>query len=552
MLHRPRLDRGRDPDATVDARLLPGTPPKRRCGRVELVDHPGHLTESTRSLLRIRLRAAALISLIGFSLFLVYAILPVDHSIPQDDVLLTFHVFTVSVLAACAWKVWRPREMCLFTLRVVELLVFGVPAFFFVFFSAFKILSCAHCVHPYAADPYANWIILIFSYSLFIPNRWKRALIVNGLFTILAIGTTVALCVFIPEVRRVHGLSRLIPVGLELLIACGAATYGTYLIGTLRREVFEAKQLGQYRLGKKIGSGGMGEVYLAEHEMLKRPCAIKIIRAEQAGDPTSLARFEREVMAMAKLSHWNTVEIFDYGRTADGTFYYVMEYLPGLSLNDLVEKHGALPPERVIHLLRQVCDALAEAHSLGFLHRDIKPGNIFAALRGGVFDVAKLLDFGLVKPLSEASTPQLTQDGVVTGTPHFISPEQATNGPIDARSDIYSLGAVAFFLLTGRPPFDGDSVIKVLISHARDEVTPPSQLRPGIPDDLEQVVLRCLAKSPSDRYSDVFSFRQALDDCQDANGWNAEMADAWWNHYEPAVPAGDNWVANAPRLAVAV
>ena len=145
----------------------------------------------------------------------------------------------------------------------------------------------------------------------------------------------------------------------------------------------------------------MGEVYLAEHQMMKRPCAIKLIRPNKARDPRALARFEREVRATAKLSHWNTVEIFDYGRTDDGTFYYVMEYLPGLSLSELVERHGPLPPERVIYLLEQTCDALRKAHAAGLVHRDIKPGNIFAAIRGGVYDVAKLLDFGLAKPIAD-------------------------------------------------------------------------------------------------------------------------------------------------------
>ena len=189
--------------------------------------------------------------------------------------------------------------------------------------------------------------------------------------------------------------------GARPLIAAVASVCGTHLINTLRREVFEAKQLGQYRLVKLLGAGGMGEVYLAEHRMLKRPCAIKLIHPDRAGDPRVLARFEREVRMTARLSHWNTVEIFDYGRTDDGTFFYVMEYLPGLSLEDLLERHGPLPAERVVHLLRQTCHGLREAHEVGLIHRDIKPGNIFAAQRGGLYDVVKLLDFGLVKPVGE-------------------------------------------------------------------------------------------------------------------------------------------------------
>ena len=294
----------------------------------------------------------------------------------------------------------------------------------------------------------------------------------------------------------------LVEFTIMLGISYLCSVYGTHIINALRNEAFEARQLGQYRLMRPIGTGGMGEVYLAEHQMMKRPVAIKVIRPGKADDPQALARFEREVRATAKLSHWNTIEIFDYGRTDDGTFYYVMEYLPGMSLAELVDRYGPLPADRAIHLLMQTCDALAEAHARGLIHRDIKPGNIFAAERGGVYDVAKLLDFGLVKPLSDDKVPvQLTQEGTITGSPLFMSPEQALgDSEPDARSDIYSLGAVAYYLLTGAPPFEGDKPIKIILAHAHDPVVPPSRLRSDVPADLEQVVLRCLAKNPDDRY----------------------------------------------------
>ena len=260
-----------------------------------------------------------------------------------------------------------------------------------------------------------------------------------------------------------------------------AATIGAHTIGRLRREAFEARQLGQYRLGRPLGRGGMGEVYLAEHQLLKRPCAIKLIRPDKAGDPTVMARFEREVRSSAKLSHWNNIDIFDYGRTEDGTFYYVMEYLPGLSLFDLVTRHGPLPAGRVIYLLRQTCDALGEAHAMGLIHRDIKPANIFAAQRGRHYDVAKLLDFGLAKPVAtlDEESEQLTQAGSITGSPLYLSPEQAM-GEVepDARSDLYSLGAVGYFMLTGRPPFTYDKPMRLLIAHAREIPASPSR-NPG-------------------------------------------------------------------------
>jgi serine/threonine-protein kinase len=273
----------------------------------------------------------------------------------------------------------------------------------------------------------------------------------------------------------------------------------------------------------------MGEVYLAEHQFLKRPCALKVIRPGKAVDPRTLERFMREVQLTATLSHPNTVEIYDYGRAEDGTYYYVMEYLPGLSLAELVERHGPLPPARAVYLLRQVCGALGEAHAAGLIHRDIKPSNIFAARRGGMDDVAKLLDFGLVRPAAAARASHLSEEGQILGTPPFMSPEQATGGrELDERGDIYALGAVAYHLLTGRPPFDEAGGIAALIAHARDPVLPPSRVRAGIPEDLERVVLRCLAKDPADRYPDAEGLERALGECACAGEWDQRRAAQWW------------------------
>jgi serine/threonine-protein kinase len=273
----------------------------------------------------------------------------------------------------------------------------------------------------------------------------------------------------------------------------------------------------------------MGEVYLAEHQMMKRPCAVKLIRPDKAGDPKILARFEREVRATAKLSHWNSVEIFDYGHADDGTFYYVMEYLPGMNLQELVTKHGPLPAERVIHLLTQTCDALSEAHEAGMMHRDIKPANIFAAQRGGLYDVAKLLDFGLVKPMAKFDDAHLTQEGSITGSPLYMSPEQSTgDSESDARSDIYCLGAVGYFLLSGRPPFNYEQPIKVLLAHAREIPPSLSDLEDDIPADLEAVIMKCLEKEPSERYQNVLELRDALLNCESSGHWTRRVAQQWW------------------------
>jgi eukaryotic-like serine/threonine-protein kinase len=327
---------------------------------------------------------------------------------------------------------------------------------------------------------------------------------------------------------------------LLMLVGAVTATIGVQTIGALRKEAYEAKQLGQYRLRQRLGGGGMGEVFLAEHQLMKRPCAIKIIRPDKAGDPRVLARFEREVRATAKLSHWNTIDIFDYGRAEDGTFYYVMEFLPGLSLHDLVTRYGPLPAARVIYLLTQTCDALCEAHTAGLIHRDIKPANIFAAERGGQHDVAKLLDFGLVKPMAANEPGNLTQDGVITGSPMFISPEQALGDEPDVRSDIYALGAVAYFLLTGQPPFQHENAMKLLLAHAHELPRPPSDINEDVPRDLEAVVLRCLAKLPGERYQDALELAAALHACTAGGQWNRDAAARWWQDTDtPVAPQAE-------------
>ena len=303
--------------------------------------------------------------------------------------------------------------------------------------------------------------------------------------------------------------------GLILIILAVSATFGARTISGLRREAAEARRLGQYHLRERIGAGGMGEVYLAEHRLLKRPCAVKLIRPEVMADPRVQVRFEREVQMTASFSHPNIVEVYDYGRSEDGTYYYVMEYLPGLRLEELVQRYGPLPPGRLVYLLRQVCQALRVAHAAGLIHRDIKPSNVIAARRSGMDDVAKLLDFGLVLPRAGSTSPHLTGEGQVLGTPLFMAPEQVMSGGrvVDVRSDLYALGAVAYYLLTGRPPFEGEDGIGVMIAHARDPVVPPSQVRADLPEDLERVVLRCLAKDPAERFEDAESLDGAMGAC---------------------------------------
>ena len=285
-----------------------------------------------------------------------------------------------------------------------------------------------------------------------------------------------------------------------------------------------------YRLLRRLGSGGMGEVYLAEQVGANEACAVKLIRREFAGNPHAVARFEREVQSTTCLSHPNIVGILDSGRTADGTPFLIMEYLPGVSLDDLLDRTGPLPPARVVHLLRQACAALGHAHVAGLIHRDIKPANLVVTAG----DHLKLLDFGLARSAGEpASSPE---PSAISGTPLYMSPEQARGHDLDARTDLYSLGAVAYALLTGRPPFLRSNPVDVLIAHARDEVKPPSQFA-DVPDELEAIILRCLAKDPNDRFANVTALEAALNECSNRDDWTDTDAARWWEENGPIFPA---------------
>jgi serine/threonine-protein kinase len=396
--------------------------------------------------------------------------------------------------------------------------------------------------------------VMMMLFGMFIPHRPKT--VVWGVLA-MALAPLFAFAILTenPEVAHVVEEFRSVEQtgsnALFVLLGAGMAIFGSVLVNGLRAQLHEARKFGQYRLVRMLGVGGMGEVYLAEHALLKRPCALKLIKPEAGTDPTAMARFEREVVSSARLAHHNTIDIFDYGHTDDGTFYYVMEYLQGKSLAELIREEGPLPPGRVVFLFRQVCAGLAEAHGLGLVHRDLKPANLFVAVLGGEADVAKVLDFGLVKVSEASGTPALTADLTVSGTPLYMAPEQAAGDrSLDARADIYALGAMMYAALTGRPPFEGDSPFAVMMAHARDPVVPPSELRPGLPDDLEKVVLRCLAKKPADRFATVRALGEALAACRSAAEWGPNRAIAWWESRGMAVLNPPPTATDAPRAEV--
>lgn len=497
------------------------------------------VVNETESILRVRLRSAASLLCLGFSAFYIkqwwqggYG----DPFMPRSIPFIHLGVILVTLVAA--------RRLCpryphtLNALRAWELVVFGAPALFFVWMewkmgSYMLALGNEFAWHDFLAEVTIPWVTLIFLYGMYIPNTWRRAAAMVSAMAILPIIVVALSLLSSPDaVRYVTGDS----LGTFLLwisLPSLAAVYGAHKIGVLRKEAAVARQLGSYHLVRKLGAGGMGEVYLAEHRLLKRPCAIKLIRPAKALDPQALARFESEVHNTARLTHWNSIEIFDFGRTEDGTFYYVMEYLPGVNLQEMVEETGPLPPERVIHLVRQVCAALKEAHGLGLVHRDIKPGNIFATERGGIWDVAKLLDFGLVKStIPNRLDPKVSTDGLIIGSPLYVAPELGLGESTpDVRSDIYSLGATAFYLLTGRPIFTHDNPLKLLFAHANETVARPSSFNPDTPADLEEVILHCLAKEPGERFPDVASLDLALASCECAEDWTPSCAANWWANY---------------------
>lgn len=303
-------------------------------------------------------------------------------------------------------------------------------------------------------------------------------------------------------------------------VVVGIAAGFSHTIYGLRRAISAVRKLGQYTLEEKLGEGGMGVVYRASHGMLRRPTAIKLLHADRAGE-AALARFEREVRRTAALTHPNTVTVYDYGRTTDGVFYYAMELLEGATLDEMVEVDGPQPEGRVIYLLEQAAASLAEAHAAGLIHRDIKPGNIMVVDRGGISDLVKVLDFGLVKDLGAKASgatppdPTLTAADAITGTPLYMAPE-AIIAPdtIDARADVYALGAVGYWLLTGTHVFSGASVVEVCAHHLHMPPEPPSErLRKPIAADLETLILDCLAKRPENRPASALVLRQRLRSC---------------------------------------
>ena len=412
---------------------------------------------------------------------------------------------------------------------------------------------------PGATAAFAALLIVLtvlMARSVIVPSTPRKTLLV-GAASVLPLlvwtrGLEFPVVLFEERVR----VPFVVPGLLWSLCAVSLSTLTSGVIFGLRRRVREALQLGQYTLEEKLGEGGMGVVYRARHAMLRRPTAVKLLPPERAG-ARDLQRFEREVQATALLSHPNTVAIYDYGRTPDGIFYYAMEYLEGLDLEALVERFGPQAPGRVVHLLSQVAGALGEAHAASLIHRDVKPGNVILCQRGGAPDVAKVVDFGLVRELAGVGEGTASAVDVVRGTPLYLSPEAITRPEaVDGRSDLYAVGALGYFLLTGRHVFEGATVVEVCSHHLHSRPEPPSsRLGLPLPSDVEAVVLSCLEKAPERRPQSAAELVERLEACALSSPWTERDARAWWRAHgervrelRAAARRGDG----SPRPTIAV
>jgi plasmid stabilization system protein ParE len=395
---------------------------------------------------------------------------------------------------------------------------------------------------PVPISPRVSWVCIpILFYPAIVPNSPKKTLITSLLAASmepLALGLT-----YLRGVQLDLNAFYLLWDFLPTYICAFLVVIPVKIIHGLGQQVRRARELGSYRLEEPLGKGGMGEVFRATHQMLARPAAVKLIRSEIIGSSTPSAakviieRFRREAEAAASLRSPHTISLYDFGVAQDGTFFLVMELLDGLDLETLVERFGPVPPERTVHLLRQACESLAEAHARGLVHRDIKPSNIFTCRMGLQVDFVKVLDFGLVKAVGEGGRDAtlLTAPDSTTGTPAYIAPEVIRGDRVpDHRVDIYTLGCVGYWLLTGRLVFQAPNAMQLIYQHANAKPQAPSERSElDIPPDLDQVILSCLAKLPEDRPQSAGELSQLLASAVPHTVWSEDRAHRWWERHHP-------------------
>ncbi len=367
-------------------------------------------------------------------------------------------------------------------------------------------------------------------------SHWRRGAVLAAIAGLTCPAVIVCAAPVLPGVAaQLADATALGIFAQHLLIITGVASVtalGGHVRWALRRQVFESRSIGRYRLERLLAKGGMGEVWAAWHNGLRRSVALKLLRSGDAS-PGAVARFEREVAALGELTHPNTVRVFDFGVTEDGICYYAMELLEGEDLGSLVAREGPQPAERAVHLVWQAARALAEAHARGTVHRDVKPENLFVTMAGAERDFVKVLDFGIAK--REARDATLTHAGWIGGTPAYMSPEAASGKPSDARSDVYSLGLVLYTLLAGRPPFEDDNAASVLYKQIHETPLLLEAWAGVVPEDVNAVLARCLAKRPDERFADAGALAQALAGCECFGRWDASLAPAPGERRAPAL-----------------
>ena len=509
-----------------------------------LLDTPATLTSNggprrlPPDLLRQASRRLQVMALLAAAMWIIGPVLrhlALHAMMPDDPRWVTFLPVDWMALGSCALSFalfWFLRRRQREPLVVVDLGLAYVVA------TAFALGVLMHWGSPpgetLSVNPMITWVgpfILIFAAIVPVPP-WK--MLAAGVLAAAMdpLGMVIWKAAGVYEFGPMRNL--LLMHYPNFLMAGIAAVISRVVVG-LGQQVSREREMGSYRLGELLGSGGMGEVYLATHRMLARPAAIKLIRPEvlasTEGDEArvAVARFRREAEAAARLRSPHTVELYDFGITEDGTLYTVMELLDGMTLQALVSAHGPLPAPRAIHLLRQVCESLEEAHAAGLVHRDIKPANIHVGHVGLTPDFVKVLDFGLVKSVTERRDhPLATAMGGAPGTPAYMAPEMVGGDPVDGRADLYALGCVAHYLLTGRLVFEAGTGIQMIARHLQDTPTAPSRRAPEpIPAALDDLVLRCLAKRPADRPESAAAVGRALADIE-AGEWSVAAASDWW------------------------
>jgi serine/threonine-protein kinase len=544
---RPVTGRGRlvvDPaTGDADTEISPGAAPAaRRMARG--ADRPTHATGLPPDLLAQSARRLRIVALLYAFVFFtsnpLTALLFADQRAVFLSSVLNWAPSTISIAAALgvAAVTWSRR------IPAGTVLAMGLG---FEVAGSYGIAAAQYLdVARYATEPPwagLSWVaVWMLGFTVMIPSqpRWALlAALASASAVPVVVGFVAATETLPVEATPLRFFFFIIlPYLLVVLIAYVGATV-VYRLGT---ELKRARELGSYRLLERLGTGGMGEVWRAQHRLLARPAAIKLMRPEVPGG-SSLerqselrARFEREAQATASLRSPHTIQLYDFGVADDGSFFHVMELLDGFDLNTLVDRFGPVPVERAVHLLKQVCHSLGEAHAEGLIHRDIKPPNVYVCRYGREVDFVKVLDFGLVK-VQHAGRADLvaTADHMIGGTPAFMAPEQVTGDrPLDSRADIYALGCLGYWLTTGQLVFEGRTVMDTLLQHAQAKPVPPSQRSElSIPDDFDRLILGCLEKNPEDRPATADTVAAWLDTIETDAAWDVERARAWWDAHHP-------------------